>query len=266
MSNNSKSYNKNERARELTRMLRQNFNNNEKWDPFNAQYETEAELLKKSIKSSNPESVKALQLVLSTGGKPTLKDLFEAINIAGNDPFDNVREMAIQKMEIILNHSPELINKSEPTKNITPLLFAILQKGLGDKHINVLLQYGANIDVQDADGLTALHHAAMQNRSRWVRLLLDAGAEPLLENKKGKTPHNYTTSQTLKNLLPRSNYSNENRINMNRAVEEGSRIGVREQQRTERNRRAERRRRRGGRNKTYKKKGGKNRRGNTMRR
>jgi len=62
------------------------------------------------------------------------------------------------------------------------------------KLITLLLFYGANADLQDDDGKTALymtasnHHPANRNNSEIITLLLQYGANPNLQDESGKTP------------------------------------------------------------------------------
>lgn len=51
-----------------------------------------------------------------------------------------------------------------------------------------LLARGAPLDATDRSGDTALHHAARTGKARYVRLLLEAGANRCAVNRKGKRP------------------------------------------------------------------------------
>ncbi|TYZ58065.1 hypothetical protein PybrP1_010717 [[Pythium] brassicae (nom. inval.)] len=52
----------------------------------------------------------------------------------------------------------------------------------------MVLSLQASVDLQDADGNTALHHAAMHDLGLGVRMLLDSGADPTVANALGETP------------------------------------------------------------------------------
>ena len=54
--------------------------------------------------------------------------------------------------------------------------------------IRVLLDYGANVNAQDEQKLSALRYAAANARTETVQLLLERGADPKMEDWGGKTP------------------------------------------------------------------------------
>ncbi|KAL7604352.1 hypothetical protein Lser_V15G14519 [Lactuca serriola] len=54
--------------------------------------------------------------------------------------------------------------------------------------IELLLQYGANVNVPDSRGQTPLHHCILRGKSAFARLLLTRGADPHAANSAGKTP------------------------------------------------------------------------------
>ncbi|XP_053674078.1 uncharacterized protein LOC128724378 [Anopheles nili] len=55
--------------------------------------------------------------------------------------------------------------------------------------IELLLDYGAEIDAQDTDGNTALHHAFMEGQLELVELLIKRGANRKLRNNQNKLPY-----------------------------------------------------------------------------
>lgn len=104
------------------------------------------------------------------------------------------------------------LNKSEPLSTVRVLLEAGADPNLGDapplhlacrnndiKKIKLLIHYGANVDLQDARGLTALHHSV--GYANVVKLLLSEGADPLLLSKEGESPIDIATYT--KDLLKR---------------------------------------------------------------
>jgi ankyrin repeat protein len=69
----------------------------------------------------------------------------------------------------------------------TPIMCAA-----GENHVEIvrfLLDNGANPQAQQADGNSALHHAAQNGSSiEIIKALTEAGADPKLKNNKGDTP------------------------------------------------------------------------------
>jgi ankyrin repeat protein len=60
-----------------------------------------------------------------------------------------------------------------------------------------LLKFGANPNLQDSHGNTALHIAALGSELEAVNLLLQYNADPNIQNKKGNTPlHNVVLGNT----------------------------------------------------------------------
>ncbi|CAM9219372.1 unnamed protein product [Scytosiphon promiscuus] len=68
----------------------------------------------------------------------------------------------------------------------TPLIFAA--QGGYTRVVKMLLQKGANVEVQADNGFTALHAAAMFGHPNVAQALLDAGADKDVRNEEGFTP------------------------------------------------------------------------------
>jgi len=59
----------------------------------------------------------------------------------------------------------------------------------------ILLDHGANINWQNADGFTALHVAAIWGRGEAVRLLLEEGADPTICDEDKLLPVDHARSE-----------------------------------------------------------------------
>jgi len=56
-----------------------------------------------------------------------------------------------------------------------------------DDIVKLLKQYGAEVNVQDDDGMTALHKAVVEQRRATVKLLLEFGSNINIMDKQGRT-------------------------------------------------------------------------------
>ena len=87
--------------------------------------------------------------------------------------------------QLLLRLGAEADNKSE--NNIhTPLYYAAHKGHMGV--VKVLLDGGANPNVETRNGWTPLHSAVMEGHKDVAKLLLEAGADPTKEAKDGSTP------------------------------------------------------------------------------
>lgn len=85
-----------------------------------------------------------------------------------------------------------LLNRPELDPNVggllgRPVLLAYVWRD-NQKATERLLALGANVNLQDGDGDTALHGAAETGNVEIMRMLLDKGANPNARNKQGGTP------------------------------------------------------------------------------
>lgn len=88
---------------------------------------------------------------------------------------------------IILNEKDVNLDKQTGDKMLSPLKIAVLN-GKTDA-VEILLEKGIkHIDAKDAKGNTALHYAVMTKSKDKIKLLLGAGANPRLSNKKNVSP------------------------------------------------------------------------------
>jgi hypothetical protein len=68
--------------------------------------------------------------------------------------------------------------------NITPVHRATGQPAV----LEAMIKHGAKVNVQDSEGRTPLHRAALHQSAKSVKLLLAAGADPDTKDNEGRTP------------------------------------------------------------------------------
>ncbi|MBX9889822.1 MAG: ankyrin repeat domain-containing protein [Amoebophilaceae bacterium] len=92
-------------------------------------------------------------------------------------------------LEAVLKHKwfkPEILNQKKHVNGTTPLHYAARKKLTA---LGLLIQAGANLDVQDVEGNTPLHYAIgkaayllITDIAKGVKMLLSAGENPLLKS------------------------------------------------------------------------------------
>ena len=102
--------------------------------------------------------------------------------------------------EILLENGSDI--NAKDNDEFTPLILAIndsvlpseidgdakVARGGREDVVELLLQHGANPNLPDAAGNTALHHAAQEDRRVILRLLLENKGDPNYKNDEGATP------------------------------------------------------------------------------
>jgi ankyrin repeat protein len=64
-----------------------------------------------------------------------------------------------------------------------------------DEILRLMIEHNAHLNVQSGKGWTALHYAGQAGQLKCVGLLIAAGADKELKNKKGKTAYNRAIEQ-----------------------------------------------------------------------
>ncbi|CAH0727093.1 unnamed protein product, partial [Brenthis ino] len=109
---------------------------------------------------------------------------------------------SFKTVKAILDSVPDIANYGS-TEDVTPLHLSSAQGR--NEVIQLLLDYGAIIDVQDFDGDTPLHDAALATQYDTVNLLLHAGANPDIKNEANYSPFHLACHkgcyQTVRNLF-----------------------------------------------------------------
>lgn len=81
------------------------------------------------------------------------------------------------------------------------------------KYIISLLEAGANPNIQNQDGKTLLHYVAERNDTDGIGFLLKAGADPNVQDRSEKTPFQYVTEHNCLRALKDLDDSYENEGN-----------------------------------------------------
>lgn len=93
--------------------------------------------------------------------------------------------VSVKTIKALLESAEDIANYGS-TECVTPLHVASI---LGNIEVmQLLIDYGAMVDVQDFDGDTPLHDAALAKRFEAVAVLLHAGADPEIQNESKFTP------------------------------------------------------------------------------
>jgi ankyrin repeat protein len=96
----------------------------------------------------------------------------------------------------------ESLDIPDPDTGIRPLMTALIWEK--HKHFRKLLSFGADPDLTDLVGNSALHIAAQINEPGLVLELLEAGADPLIRNQQQQTFQRYLFMADVKVLSART--------------------------------------------------------------
>ncbi|RVE43903.1 hypothetical protein evm_011465 [Chilo suppressalis] len=121
------------------------------------------------------------------------------------------RKCSLKTIKALLDEVEDIANYGS-TENVTPLHIAMGQGRV--ELVQLLFDYGAMIDVQDFDGDTPLHDAALTSQYEAVNVLLYAGANPEIRNESNLfTPFHLACLKgcykTVQNIFPFINDVNQ---------------------------------------------------------
>ena len=147
-----------------------------------------------SIDERDSEGMNALHCAVYSCNKARVEFLLKA----GAKTEERIRNLVIMYMGDVYNGfqlmTKQNAAKADPAEfpthldaiGWTPLILASYM-WCGDRVVPALLSAGADVDAQDANGMTSLMFAAAQSNQDTVEALLAAGADPGLKNLDGKT-------------------------------------------------------------------------------
>lgn len=87
-----------------------------------------------------------------------------------------------------------LLKDNEASSLISELLLYACEAGERSACVEILLRNGANVDQKDSHGRAALHLAVGRGDADTTRVLLEAGANPNVQDQDGVTPLNLARS------------------------------------------------------------------------
>ncbi|XP_042864403.1 kinase D-interacting substrate of 220 kDa B-like [Penaeus japonicus] len=130
--------------------------------------------------------------LMSTSRTQTVMDLFESVSLMSTsrtqtvmDLFESVSLMSTSRTQTVMDlfESVSLMSNSrtQTNSNGTSLLLSSASGGVVAS-VRLLLAAGAYVNLRDENGWTALIWAACKNHSDVVKVLLEAGADPNIEN------------------------------------------------------------------------------------
>lgn len=144
--------------------------------------------------------------------------------------FDVARNGSVEEMQTLMNIDKDTIN-TKNANGFSPLILACYRGNIdvavflinnvknideispegtalvasifkGDKKMSeILLQNGANPNIQNAEGITALMFAVQTQNEELVKLLLKYKSNKKLKDKKGKTAFEYAVFSNNKNIV-----------------------------------------------------------------
>ena len=127
-----------------------------------------------AVALKEPKDKSAIPLLLEKGADPNAK------NAAGLPPLFTTTDPEIGRW--LLDHNADI--NARAVNNLTPLISA----AYNTNYLKFLLDAGANPDLQDTNGNTALDQAVYMSAVESVRLLLAHKADPNIQNNFGYTP------------------------------------------------------------------------------
>ena len=140
-----------------------------------------------SVSASNAGHIEVLHSLLKYGADVDARGTsgMSALQLASVNGNSRV-------VDCLLDHGADPNFQDDDLWRLTPVSLAA--KFGYVEIVRLFLEYGANANLRDINGLTLLHHACSASGNSLVRLLLEHGATPNARDKKGRTPLHLVSS------------------------------------------------------------------------
>jgi ankyrin repeat protein len=119
----------------------------------------------------------------------------------GFTPLATAAEVGAEQIALLLLDRGADVNQAgaPETRRITALMVATYHKR--DAMVKLLLEHGAGVNMQDANGHTPLHIASLLNEGGLIPPLLHAGADTALRDNSGRTAEQLATDKSSDEVL-----------------------------------------------------------------
>lgn len=142
---------------------------------------------------------------LQKGVDPDLKDkngrtaiMLTIISEGFQDP--------VEIIQILVKSGANINEKDNAGRNALMHALSVEIERLSTEVVETLLKHGLEINSQDNNGDTALMYAVMSGEIDFVKLLLEEGAHPYIENKKNENAYSYAVIKFRQNVLEFTKY------------------------------------------------------------
>lgn len=177
------------------------------------------------INLQNAQGLTALHIAAQKGNKEIVKILLDKkadLNIRDHEEKTALDYTDAREIKTLLKETKGIMKLDDGLQNTN--LHHALNAG---KPIlaQAILRYETNlekINLQNAQGLTALHIAAQKGNKIIIKILLDKKADLSIKDHQGKTPLDYTDAQEIKTLL--TSQQNKNSPHQSRAKIQKKRV------------------------------------------